>query len=127
MAVFSTWDAALAKTFLYLAAKGHESWGLDFVPVAIERAKPKAAQRGIDAHFLVGNALELNRLGRQFDTVIDCGLFHIWNKRTARKSQPFHHPIPAGRNMTTASKAKNPISEKIARPNTVQSLFLLHG
>jgi SAM-dependent methyltransferase len=46
------------------------------VAVAIERAKAKAAQRGIDAHFLVGNALELNRLGRQFDTVIDCGLFH---------------------------------------------------
>jgi cyclopropane fatty-acyl-phospholipid synthase-like methyltransferase len=63
---------------LYLAAKGHESWGLDFVPVAIERAKAKAAQRGIDAHFIVGNALELNKLGRQFDTVIDCGLFHTF-------------------------------------------------
>ena len=25
---------------------------------------------------MVGNALELNRLGRQFETVIDCGLFH---------------------------------------------------
>ena len=61
---------------LYLAAKGHETWGLDFVPVAIERAKAKAAQRGLDAHFLVGDALELNKLGRQFDTVIDCGLFH---------------------------------------------------
>ncbi len=64
------------ENVLYLAAKGHESWGLDFVAVVIERAKAKAAQRGIDAHFLVGNALKLNRLGRQFDTVIDCGLFH---------------------------------------------------
>jgi ubiquinone/menaquinone biosynthesis C-methylase UbiE len=66
------------ENVLYVAAKGHESWGLDFVPVAIERARSKAAQRGIDAHFLVGNALELNRLGRQFDTVIDCGLFHTF-------------------------------------------------
>ena len=66
------------ENVLYLAAKGHESWGIDFVPVAIERAKAKAAQRGIDAHFLVGNALELSRLGRQFDTVIDCGLFHTF-------------------------------------------------
>ncbi len=66
------------ENVLYVAAKGHESWGLDFVPVAIERAKAKAAQRGIDAHFLVGNALELSRLGRQFDTVIDCGLFHTF-------------------------------------------------
>jgi SAM-dependent methyltransferase len=66
------------ENVLYLAARGHESWGLDFVPVAIERAKIKAAERGIDAHFLVGNALELNRLGRLFDTVIDCGLFHTF-------------------------------------------------
>ena len=66
------------ENLLYLAARGHEAWGLDFVPVAIERAKAKAAQRGIDAHFIVGNALELKKLGRQFDTVIDCGLFHTF-------------------------------------------------
>jgi len=64
---------------LCLAAKGHDCWGIDFVPVAIERASAKAAQRGIDARFLVGNALELNELGRQFDTVIDCGLFHTFS------------------------------------------------
>jgi SAM-dependent methyltransferase len=67
------------ENVLFLAAQGHESWGLDFVPVAIQRAKAKAAQRGIDAHFLVGNALELDKLGRQFDTVIDCGLFHTFS------------------------------------------------
>ncbi len=66
------------ENVLYLAAKGHETWGLDFVAVAIERAKLKAAVRGIDTHFLVGNALELHRLGREFDTVIDCGLFHTF-------------------------------------------------
>ena len=64
------------ENLLYLAARGHEAWGIDFVPVAIERAKAKAAQRGVSAHLIVGNALELNKLGRQFDTVIDCGLFH---------------------------------------------------
>ncbi len=66
------------ENLLYLAARGHEAWGIDFVPVAIERAKAKAAQRGIDAHLIVGNALELTKLGRQFDTVIDCGLFHTF-------------------------------------------------
>jgi SAM-dependent methyltransferase len=66
------------ENLLYLAARGHEAWGLDFVPVVIERAKAKAAERRIGAHFLVANALELNKLGRQFDTVIDCGLFHTF-------------------------------------------------
>ena len=55
----------LGENALYLAAKGHKCWGLDFVPVAIERAKAKAVYRQLDAHFLVGNALELNKLGRQ--------------------------------------------------------------
>jgi ubiquinone/menaquinone biosynthesis C-methylase UbiE len=67
------------ENVLYLAARCHECWGIDFVPAAIERAKTKAAQRGSDAHFIVGNALELNKLGRTFDTVIDCGLFHTFS------------------------------------------------
>ncbi len=67
------------ENVLYLAARGHDCWGIDFVPVVIERAKAKAAQRRIDAHFITGNALELGKLGRQFDTVIDCGLFHTFS------------------------------------------------
>ena len=67
------------ENVLYLAARGHKCLGLDFVPVAIEQAKAKAAHRGVPAHFHVGNALELQKLGRQFDTVIDCGLFHTFS------------------------------------------------
>ncbi|HEX4128898.1 MAG TPA: class I SAM-dependent methyltransferase [Pirellulales bacterium] len=64
---------------LYLASKGHEAWGIDYVPLAIERAKRKAADRKITANFLVANALELAKLARQFDTVIDSGLFHTFS------------------------------------------------
>jgi len=63
---------------LYLASRGHEVWGLDFVPVAIERANVKAKERGLSVHFQVGDALKLDQLGRTFDAVIDCGLFHTF-------------------------------------------------
>lgn len=66
------------ENVLYLAARDYDCWGVDFVPAAIERAHAKANQRGIKARFVVGNALELNELDRQFDTVIDCGLFHTF-------------------------------------------------
>jgi len=66
------------ENLLYLAGKGHEARGIDFAPLAIERDKAKAAQRGSEATFVVGNALELNKLGRRLDTVIDCGLFHTF-------------------------------------------------
>ncbi len=63
---------------LYLASRGHEVWGLDFIPVAIERANVKAKERGLGVHFQVGDSLKLDQLGRTFDTVIDCGLFHTF-------------------------------------------------
>ncbi len=61
---------------LYLAAWGHEVLGVDAAPVAIEKAKGKARDRGIETEFLVWDALRLAELGRIFDTVIDVGLFH---------------------------------------------------
>ena len=64
---------------LYLASRGHEVWGLDFVPVAVERATAKAKERGLSVHFQVGDALKLDQLGRTFDGVIDCGLFHTFS------------------------------------------------
>ena len=61
---------------LHLAALGHAVVGVDFATAAIERAKAKAADRGLPAEFLVADALDLAVLGREFDSVIDIGLFH---------------------------------------------------
>ena len=62
---------------LYLAARGFEVEGLDFVEVAIERARQKAMERGVHASFPVMSAMRAPELG-QFDTVVDCGLFHTF-------------------------------------------------
>ena len=61
---------------LHLAALGHAVVGVDFATAAIERAKAKAADRGLPTEFLVNDALDLAVLGREFDSVIDIGLFH---------------------------------------------------
>jgi ubiquinone/menaquinone biosynthesis C-methylase UbiE len=63
---------------LEIASRGIEVVGVDVAPTAIEQAREKAAERGIDATFAVGDALELRRLGRTFRTVLDCGLFHTF-------------------------------------------------
>lgn len=39
-------------------------------------AREKAVVRGIEVEFAVADAFELERLGRSFETVLDCGLFH---------------------------------------------------
>jgi 2-polyprenyl-3-methyl-5-hydroxy-6-metoxy-1,4-benzoquinol methylase len=61
---------------LFLASRGHVVWGVDSAPTAIQIARRKAEERGLAATFLVRDALNLDQVGRTFDTVIDSGLFH---------------------------------------------------
>jgi ubiquinone/menaquinone biosynthesis C-methylase UbiE len=61
---------------LLAASLGHEAVGIDIASTAIDLARAKAADRGIEATFLVHDVVRLPELGVGFDTVLDCGLFH---------------------------------------------------
>jgi len=62
---------------LMAAQVGLDATGIDSAPTAIERAQAKAAERGLVACFVVGDALDLEQLDAQFNTVLDCGFFHV--------------------------------------------------
>ncbi len=62
---------------LLAASLNCEAVGIDLSVRAIELAKTKAKERGVEARFVVADALRLVDLGEQFDTVLDCGLFHV--------------------------------------------------
>jgi SAM-dependent methyltransferase len=64
---------------LMAAALGLPTVGVDPASTAIDIARRKARERGLQARFLVGNAFELGKPGEQFDTVLDCGLFHVFS------------------------------------------------
>lgn len=64
---------------LFFAQRGHKVTGIDYLPEPIERAQRKAAERGITATFVVADATKLGALGEQYDSVIDCGLFHTFS------------------------------------------------
>jgi cyclopropane fatty-acyl-phospholipid synthase-like methyltransferase len=61
------------------AGRGLEATGIDAAPTAIRLAREKATRRSIDARFEVWDALDLPAFGEQFDTVLDCGLFHVFD------------------------------------------------
>jgi len=67
------------ENVLYLAARGLDVTGVDAAPTAVARAREKAAARGLDATFLLADALALPTLGRDFDVALDCGLFHVFS------------------------------------------------
>jgi SAM-dependent methyltransferase len=64
---------------LLAASHGADVTGIDVAPTAIARAREKAAERGLTARFEVADALDLGRLAFTVDTVIDSGVFHVFN------------------------------------------------
>ena len=64
---------------LLFAARGFEVVGVDAVDAAVAAARAKAEARGLQAEFLVHDALALGELGRRFRTVVDSGLFHTFD------------------------------------------------
>jgi SAM-dependent methyltransferase len=67
------------ENILEMAERGFEAAGIDAAPRAIGKAIDKARERGLDVRFLVADALALATLGRRFRTVIDSGLFHVFD------------------------------------------------
>ena len=54
--------------------------GVDVAETALAIARKKASDRGMGVEFTAADALHLERLGRRFETVLDCGLFHTFDR-----------------------------------------------
>jgi SAM-dependent methyltransferase len=68
---------------LLIASLGLPVLGVDVAETALATAREKAAQKkpndGGVVEFAAADALHLERLGRRFETVLDCGLFHTFD------------------------------------------------
>jgi SAM-dependent methyltransferase len=63
---------------LHVAALGLSVLGVDVAETALAIARAKADERVIEVEFAAADAFQLERLGRTFETVLDCGLFHTF-------------------------------------------------
>lgn len=64
---------------LHIASLGLSVLGVDIVEMALAMARQKGDDRGVEAEFATADAFHLERLGRRFDAVLDCGLFHTFD------------------------------------------------
>ncbi|MFD7280992.1 SAM-dependent methyltransferase [Streptomyces sp. NPDC059862] len=60
------------------AGLGLDATGVDMAANALRTAEDKARARGRTVRFLRHDARQLVELGEVFDTVLDCGLFHLF-------------------------------------------------
>ena len=75
---------------LHVASLGLSVLGVDVAETALATAREKARDRakdkekekdrGIEVEFAAADAFQLERLGRMFETVLDCGLFHTFDR-----------------------------------------------
>jgi cyclopropane fatty-acyl-phospholipid synthase-like methyltransferase len=72
-------------TALFFAGRGHKVTGIDFLEEPIQRARRKAAERGLPINFFVMDALALKDLPELFDNVIDSGLFHVFSDEDRKR------------------------------------------
>ena len=70
---------------LHVASLGLRVLGVDVAETALRIARAKAAARTLDAEFIACDALRLDRLGRAFATLLDCGLFHSFDAAERRE------------------------------------------
>jgi SAM-dependent methyltransferase len=73
------------ETALFFASRGHPVTGFDFLDEPIQRARRKAAERGLSITFLVKDAMTLKDWSERFDNVIDSGLFHVFSDQDRKK------------------------------------------
>jgi SAM-dependent methyltransferase len=64
---------------LLAAALGLSVLGVDVAETALAIAREKARDRRIESEFASADTFHLERLGRIFKTVFDCGLFHSFD------------------------------------------------
>jgi SAM-dependent methyltransferase len=64
---------------LHVASLELSVLGVDVAETALAIAREKADNRGIEVEFAAADAFQLERLGRRFETVLDCGLFHTFD------------------------------------------------
>jgi ubiquinone/menaquinone biosynthesis C-methylase UbiE len=65
---------------LLAASSGLPALGVDVAETGLAMALAKWEERGGPAEFVLADALHLERLDRTFDTVLDCGLFHTFDR-----------------------------------------------
>jgi 2-polyprenyl-3-methyl-5-hydroxy-6-metoxy-1,4-benzoquinol methylase len=106
-----------------LARSGFRVTGIDLAPAAIERARSAADEAGVAsmATFRPGDVLDLAglgpSLGAPYDSVLDCGLFHVLQPDDRRRYAMALAAVvrPGGRAFVIAWSDRNPFGVGPAR------------
>ncbi len=70
---------------IHLAKQGFRTTGIDISPIAIQRAREKAAKEHVDCCFIVADILRIPLQKERFDVILDKACFHFIAPHERRK------------------------------------------
>jgi cyclopropane fatty-acyl-phospholipid synthase-like methyltransferase len=114
------------KFSTYLAEQGIRATGVDFSPVAIEKANKKIAQTTQKPILIVGDVTNLAMLKEPFDVAIDVGCFHCLNETQEKKYvNEAYRLLKQGSTLLIWALDSSPIGIKLT-PDYIKEVFGEH-
>ena len=80
---------------LHFGGRGCQVTGIDYLEVPIQRAQRTEVERGLQATFLVKDALTLKGWAERFDDVIDSGLSHVFSDESGQRPEAGRSAVAA--------------------------------
>ena len=98
---------------LFFANLGLNTLGIDMSPNAITKANTKAKERHLEdkAQFMIYDLFKLPNMNQTFNTIIDCGVFHMFDKerRKLYEKSISHIVEPNGKIFILSFSYKEPL------------------
>lgn len=103
---------------IFLAQMEFEVTAVDIAPLALEKARTKAAEACVNVKFLQGDALALPNLGEPFPFVFDRGVYHHLREVNLQAflATLAHVVAPGGYYLTLAGNANDPAPAELGPP-----------
>ena len=95
---------------VWMAQQGFEVTGVDVAPLAVEQAKTRALDAGVEVHFVVGDVLHLPDLDGPFAFFFDRGCYHAVRRSAPEMYAPSvaRQLVAGGRGLILAGNAREP-------------------
>jgi SAM-dependent methyltransferase len=113
----------LGRFTRWVALQGVRATGVDFSPVAIAKAKARAARDAKPPEYVVGDATRLEGLAGPFDVSYDIGCFHCLGAQVAPAHvEALARVLRPGATHLLWTLDHSPVDERLA-PDTIRAAF----
>jgi SAM-dependent methyltransferase len=123
-----TLGCGIGRESVYLAKKGFQVVGVDFSSTAIQRARRRAKDEGVDVQFVVDDLTNLQHISGTFDMVMDFGALNDISRKARELYMENVMPLmkPRGYYVMFSFDSMLPFDEVMQRFGGDFSIEVLH-